>query len=197
MDPSVPRPTNLLALAVLVEGGMALVAIGLGWLLGQPPTQYVRGSVSAWGWGLVGSLPLVAVMLLIVHVPRGPFARLNRVVSEVIVPLFESSSTLDFALISLLAGIGEELLFRGVIQARLSDGLSPAAGLVLASLLFGLAHTITIGYAVLATTFGLYLGALWLWSDDLMVAIVAHAVYDFVALVYLVQRHKRTTSTPH
>ena len=131
---------------------------------------------------------MLAVMLLITHFPLGPLARLNRVVNEVILPLFESCSGLDFATISLLAGVGEELLFRGVIQARLAQWLSPAAGLVLASILFGLAHTITAAYAVLATIFGLYLGGLWLWSGNLLVAITAHAIYDFLALVYLARR---------
>ena len=144
----------------------------------------------------MASLPLLVAMLLITHFPLGPLARLNRVVNEVILPLFQSCSALDFATISLLAGLGEELLFRGLIQALLARWLSPIAGLVLASISFGLAHTITVSYAVLATVFGLYLGLLWLWTDNLLVAITAHAIYDFVALVYLVQRHRASAGRP-
>ena len=57
-----------------------------------------------------------------------------------------------------VAGLAEELLFRGLIQAELGDWFSPAVGLVGASLLFGLAHPITLGYAVVVTLAGLIWG---------------------------------------
>lgn len=189
MNSSELSSARLLGIAVLFEGGMAVLAHALGWLVARPPASYIHWNLTAIVWGVLGSLPLLAVMLLIIHFPLGPLARLNRVVDDLILPLFKSCREIDFATISLLAGIGEELLFRGLIQAQLAAWLSPAAGLVLASILFGLAHAITVSYAVLATVFGLYLGGLWLWSDNLLVAIISHAIYDFVALVYLVRRH--------
>ena len=63
--------------------------------------------------------------------------------------------------------------------------------LLLASLLFGLAHAITRTYVVLATVFGIYLGWLWTASGNLLVPIVAHALYDFVALSALVRAERR------
>jgi hypothetical protein len=190
MDSHEPSSAQLLGIAILFEGGLAALALVLGWVFAQSPTSYVHWDLAAVGLGCLGSLPMLVVMLLITHFPIAPLARLNRIVSELIVPLFQRCSVFDFATISLLAGIGEELLFRGVIQAQLARWLSPAAGLVLASILFGLVHTITVSYAVLATVFGLYLGLLWLWTDNLLVAIAAHAIYDFVALAYLVRRHR-------
>ena len=196
MDSPPPSSANLLGIAVVFEGGMAVLALGLGWLFSQPPTAYMHWNLAALGLGCLGSVPLLIVMLLVTHFPLGPLRRLNRVVVEVIVPLFKSCKMLDFATISLLAGVGEELLFRGVIQALLAEWLSPITGLLLASVLFGLAHTITTAYAVLATIFGLYLGVLWaFWSDNLLVAIMAHAIYDFLALAYLCRR--RAEQDPH
>jgi membrane protease YdiL (CAAX protease family) len=55
--------------------------------------------------------------------------------------------------------------------------------------LFGLAHPMSTTYVVLATVVGVYLGGLLLVTDNLLAPIVAHAAYDFVALVYLV-RHR-------
>ncbi len=195
-DPPGPTAANLLRIAVLFEGGMAVLAIALGWLAAQPPTTFIQWNLAATGLGVLGSLPMLGLMLLVTHSTFGPLARLNRVVDEVIVPLFKSCSVLDFATISLLAGVGEELLFRGVIQMQLADWLSPVAGLMIASLLFGLAHAITPAYAVLATIFGLYLGGLWLWSGNLLVAITAHAIYDFLALLYLTRRHAGKNQRP-
>jgi membrane protease YdiL (CAAX protease family) len=51
--------------------------------------------------------------------------------------------------------------------------------------LFGLLHPITPTYAVLAALMGAYLGGVWLASGNLLVPIVAHALYDFIALAYL------------
>ena len=188
MDSPPPSDVNLWPLAVWFEGGAALLALVLGWLLSAPPLHYVEWSGAALAWGCLASLPLLAVMLGVTHFPRGPLARLDQLVREVIVPLVRSCSTLEFLLISVLAGVGEELLFRGVMQAQLARWWSPAAGLALASIAFGLAHAISTAYAVLAGLFGVYLGAVWLWSGNLLVAITAHAVYDFLTLVYLVRR---------
>ena len=72
----------------------------------------------------------------------------------------------DLALISLLAGLGEELLFRGLIQDGLVGWLGPWPALVLTSVLFGLMHPITPGYAVLATLAGAYLGWVYLATGE-------------------------------
>ena len=62
-----------------------------------------------------------------------------------------------------------------------------AVGL-LASAVFGLFHLVTPTYALLATIVGVYLGVCFAVTDNLLTVIVAHALYDFVALVYLTRR---------
>jgi membrane protease YdiL (CAAX protease family) len=42
----------------------------------------------------------------------------------------------------------------------------------------------------LAGGIGLYLGAVWLATGNLLVPITSHALYDFLAFVYLVQVRK-------
>jgi hypothetical protein len=91
------------------------------------------------------------------------------------------------ALISVLAGFGEEMLFRGLLQSLFTQWLGFWFGVLIANLFFGLAHLITPAYAVIATLMGVYLGCLWVGSDNLLTPIVAHAVYDFLALVYVVK----------
>ncbi len=92
---------------------------------------------------------------------------------------------LDLFGISVLAGLGEEMLFRGLIQDVFSSSLPLWMAVALASLLFGMMHAVTPTYAVLAGLMGAYLGWLYLATGNLLGPIVAHAVYDFVALVYL------------
>ena len=88
-------------------------------------------------------------------------------------------------MIAALAGIGEETLFRGVIQAAVAQHVGGPRGvwlgLLVAAVLFGLLHPVTPMYAVLAGAIGLYLGWLWLVGGNLLLPIVTHGVYDFVA----------------
>jgi membrane protease YdiL (CAAX protease family) len=112
-------------------------------------------------------------------------------VDRQVVPLFADLSLLQLAAISLAAGFGEELLFRGVLQSSLSDRLGPPwgiwAGLLFASVIFGMCHWLTFTYALLATLIGVYLGTLLLVTENLLAPIVSHALYDFVALIYMVR----------
>lgn len=61
-------------------------------------------------------------------------------------------------------------------------------GILIASLIFGLAHYLSITYAVYAFITGIYLGVIYHLSGNLFIVMTMHAVYDFVALVYLSKR---------
>jgi membrane protease YdiL (CAAX protease family) len=54
--------------------------------------------------------------------------------------------------------------------------------------LFGLCHWLSASYGVLALIVGMYLGGLFLISGSLIPPMIAHGLYDFVALIYLVRR---------
>jgi membrane protease YdiL (CAAX protease family) len=123
-------------------------------------------------------------MHLVADLPWEPLRRLSREIEETVAPLFAGCPPLALALVSLAAGVGEEALFRGVIQTALGEAVHPAVGLLGASLLFGLTHLVTPTYALLAGVLGLYLGAITMATGNLLPAIVAHALYDFVALVF-------------
>lgn len=191
----------------MFEGGLAVLAVVVGWLIGHSPLigiEWPLEALPAHGlamfWGALAALPLVAGLFLLDRLPLTPFVRLQRFVRRLVAPLFAEAALVELALISLVAGIGEELLFRGLIQ----DGLvvwigGPAGvglGLAVGSVLFGLAHALTRTYAVLAAVVGLYLGVLLLLTGNVLAPITAHAVYDFAALVYLVNSVKRAKQRP-
>src|SRR5262245_20061507 len=194
------RRRELLLLAVLVEGGLVVLAWGLGWLLGQPPLEDF--SWDGWGilYGIAGTVPLLLLFLGCLRMPWRPLANIRRFVNEVVRPLFAACTLYDLALISVLAGVGEEMFFRAVLQGALDRWLGATAALAIVSALFGLVHFITPAYAVIAAVMGLYLGALWMASGNLLVPMLAHGLYDFLVLIYLVKwrkdwcvRHPRTS----
>ena len=184
-----PRPPNFVLVAVLFEGGLVVVAVVLGWLLGHPPAPKIEWTAAGAAWGAAASLPPMALLLLCVKFPMRPWADVLRVVEKLLVPLFRDCRLVDLAVISILAGLGEEMLFRGVLQEAVAGWVGGQTGvwigLAVVSILFGMAHLITPAYGVLAGLIGLYLGWLWIYSGNLLVPITAHAAYDVLALAYL------------
>lgn len=183
------RPVNIIWLATVFEGSLVVLAWGLGWLLEYSPFEQVHLRWQAVAWGAVATCPLLLAMLWCTRLRWGPFPALMREVEAVLVRPFAGCSYFDLALISILAGLGEEALFRGVLQTVLANLLNPWVALAIVSTLFGLGHLITPTYAVLAGSLGLYLGGLLMAYDNLLVVIVVHTLYDFLALMYLLRRH--------
>ncbi|MBL9122326.1 MAG: CPBP family intramembrane metalloprotease [Planctomycetaceae bacterium] len=178
-------------LLIGLEGALVLVAILLGWVLGQPPLQHASLSERAAAWGVAGTLPMLAALVIITRWPQGPWRSLVELIDELLVPMLRGWSFGEMALAAALAGFGEEMLFRGVLQEVLQRVLVdwglpvPWLAILAAGFLFGLAHAISLAYVVFATLVGIYLGWLYVWTGDLTAPIVTHALYDFVALVYL------------
>mmetsp|Transcript_11768 Transcript_11768/g.22013 ORF Transcript_11768/g.22013 Transcript_11768/m.22013 type:complete len:182 (+) Transcript_11768:814-1359(+) len=81
------------------------------------------------------------------------------------------------------AGLGEEMLFRGVLQFELSERLGDVVALGSSALVFGALHAVTPLYAILAGLASLYFGELYLQYHNLAVPIVCHGLYDVGALM--------------
>jgi CAAX protease family protein len=189
------EPPDIFRLGLLFEAGLAAVACLIGLFLKIPPWQRVIWRPIDVGWGLLATLPMFLGLLNVRRIQGGPLARLNSAVDEMLVPLFAQCTLIQLALISTVAGIGEEFLFRGVLQPVLIGWWGIVPGLFVASIVFGLLHAVTVAYALLAAVVGAYLGWLALATDNLLGPIIAHSLYDFLALVYLI--HAVSTKRGH
>ncbi len=191
MSKGPPATGNIIRLGVAVEAGILLFAIVLGWLFSHPPLQSIRVSWTAAFEGTAATVPLLIAMWGCSRSSCGPIKDLMRQVEEEVIPLFEGAPSHALLLISILAGIGEECLFRGVLQPGLATWVGLPIALILTSGLFGLAHFISPTYAVLAGLIGAYLGVVAVVTDNLFVPIAAHALYDFAAFKYLLSPKRR------
>jgi len=177
--------TTLVRTALVFELAIGAIALGLAWFLPVDPLAAFRGTWQAIVAGVLATIPLLALFLLTWRWPLGPFRTIREKIERLLIPGFRGASLLDLALVSIAAGLGEELLFRGFLQALLEAPLGAAGALAVASVAFGLAHAVSVGYAVVATVVGAYLGLLWMGTGDLLAPVVCHALYDFVALAVL------------
>jgi membrane protease YdiL (CAAX protease family) len=183
-DKTLPRE-QFVWLALCFEGALFLVAAVLAWGFELPLRNQAHWIWSHALWGLLATLPPLAAMWWLQHSRLPPLKRLREAVDALVMPLFAQCNWLDFLLISLMAGLGEEALFRGVIQSPLTTYLPPWVAIALGAILFGLVHWITFSYAVFAAILGAYLGWLFWHFENLLVPMIVHALYDFAALVYL------------
>jgi hypothetical protein len=170
---------RLVTWAVVVEGLLAAGALLLGWFLLDDPLPMPllpTGSDVPWLLGSCAALTGAALWVTS-DAARGVgwMRRLNDTVADVLGPIIARESTLGLLLVSLAAGLGEELLFRGA--------LLPLLGLWGSSLVFGLCHAVSPAYFALAAVMGLILGWLAQQTGGLFVPIAGHAVYDAVALL--------------
>ena len=170
--------------------GLLLVAWGAGRWFGILPLDQLHTTPFTIGVGIVAAVPLLLGLRWTLTTGTNSVRRLVALVVEQLGPLLAPRSPLELVLLAALAGFAEEILFRGVLQAGLARAMPESVALVVASVAFGLAHFITPTYAVLAGLAGLYLGGLFLLQGSLTAPIVAHAVYDIVALNYVVRLYR-------
>lgn len=175
--------------AILFEGLLAVAAYFLGELVNRPPGERILWNAADALWGVVAALPPLALLIVLMRLPLAAIDSVREFCRDFLIPLFRAASWWHIVLICALAGLGEEMLFRGFVQLGLTDAIGGTQGIVVglavASITFGLAHAATRAYTIAATVIGLYLGAVLLITGNLLVPIVAHAVYDLGAFAYL------------
>jgi len=172
--------TRLLVMAFLFEGGALFISVLLANYLGIKLLLLSHNPVQDIVTGIAGTILPFAFFLFSVsakadRIPMlGPLKKI--VISEVR-SIFRTICLSDLLLISLLAGLGEEFLFRGVIQIKF--------GIVIASISFGLMHFVSPAYAIVTTIMGFYLGLVFQKTGGLLAPVIIHFLYDLAALIYL------------
>ncbi|MBI4750192.1 MAG: CPBP family intramembrane metalloprotease [Acidobacteria bacterium] len=103
-----------------------------------------------------------------------------------------------FSALSLLAGLAEEIAFRGVLTSLLQQSWdSYWLATLVSALMFGLAHLLQgVRGVVVAACFGLVNQLVTGWTGSLLVAIVVHALYDIIAGYWLARYLRAEYKSP-
>lgn len=176
--------------ALLVQGGLVVLAFALGWLSGERFWVDASFTLYAIGLGLLGCAPLVVAAIGLANA-EWRWARSLQHDFDRLIELFRACTVTDLFIVSLLAGVGEEALFRGVLQAYAADLMHPWLAIAIVSIIFGALHAVSRAYAIGVTVIGVYLGAIYYWTDNIVVPMIIHGAYDFIALIYAVRFHGR------
>lgn len=190
-DPSEPASgigAQLGASEFVRVGLLAEIALGLaGWALGLwrgiDWAALLQWSPEAVLWGVAGGLLLVGVHLVLL-LPGGAWNPLYRTIVRPLVrmlrPRLRGVRTTSLVLLAIASGIGEEVLFRGWLQAEV--------GLVAASLLFGTAHVwdrTAWPYGLYTAGMGGLLGGLLTVTGSLWAPVLAHTLNNLLGFLVL------------
>lgn len=144
-----------------------------------------------WTWGLLASLSLFILM----HMSWSFMFRLYEFQPEI----FKTSSYLNelpaltswsiIIMASLVAGICEEVGFRGYMQAPLEQKYGPVVGISITSIIFVVVHLHQAwagGFAAVMIIFGMsfMIGYLAYATKSLLAGIIAHVTFDIINFSY-------------
>ena len=174
---------DFVGIAILFEGSLIAIAGGLGWWFGILPLENLKWEWRGPVWGFAATLPIFGLFLLLNRFPIGPLRKIMNFLVDAVGPSLAACRWYDLLLVAGVAGLSEEMLFRGVLHPRM--------GIVWSNVVFGLLHFITPTYAILAALLGAYLGWLLDETGSLMAPIVAHGLYDFLGFLVIARQYAR------
>lgn len=175
-----------LRVAIAFQGALIPLAFLLAAWLGVPLLarfQWTAGAVLA---GVAATLPMLGLLGLLALSGLPAYRALAQQLREFLRRLFQGAPPGAVALVAFLAGLGEELLMRGALQGWLAGHLPIEWAILLTALVFGLAHFLSGFYFLFATLIGVYLGVVYHLTGNLLVVVLAHALYDWIVIrIYL------------
>lgn len=176
----------------LFEGGLLAVAFLGGWMFDCPATATLSWSLEDFGLGLLATVPMLVMLAICVLSRSEAMQKIRAFQRDAIGHLLDECRWYDIVLLALLAGVCEEVLFRGFLYLWLARFNSVIAVLI-SNLAFGAAHAATQLYFILAAFLGLYLTALIAVdpTPNLLIPITAHSVYDIAAFVVVLRDYRR------
>lgn len=178
--------TLFLNVSALLEFMIAVFALFLGSIIDVPPLESIQWNSMALIWGVLSFLPLMLYFVFSTKTNYKPLADIREFLVTQFGPILAQCRWSELFILSLIIGFSEELLFRGVIQVWLTPhGIFLA--IVLSNICFAMVHSLSRAYVIVVFFIGLYLGgSLYLTEErNLLVPIISHALYDFVAFLMI------------
>lgn len=183
--------------ACFFEASLVLVAVFLGWIAGIDPFENLYFSETAIAYGMIGTAPLFLMFLALEQMHGESIVKIRKLLLQTLGPGLHRYHWTDLFMLAAIAGVSEELLFRGVIQPWMESSWGMMAGLIGSNMIFGLVHAVTPLYAVLAAFVGIYLGLSLDFGGErnLLTPVIIHGLYDFLAFVTLMRVYRASQSS--
>lgn len=178
--------------ACCFEGALVLVAMLLGWIADINPFEFIIFNEQAIINGIIGALPLCLIFMALNQLQLSSLQKIKQTLHATLGPCLHKRHWTDLFILAAIAGIAEEILFRGVIQPWIENSWGMAVGLVISSVVFGLVHAITALYFAMAMAVSIYLGLYldYAGTRNLLTPIIIHGLYDFFAFIVILRSYR-------
>ncbi|WP_189402390.1 CPBP family intramembrane glutamic endopeptidase [Arenicella chitinivorans] len=157
------------------------------WWLTNPWSLSGRLGVFALPAGLFAGILLYGACLWLTRSPWLDVPSVRQL-NQLLHTLFQGFTWRDIMIVSLLAGVGEELLVRGALQSWLISITNPVVGIVMASIIFGCMHWLSYTYVIATFVLGVLFGLGLFFTESIVFVIAAHTAYDILAFYVIVKR---------
>ncbi|MDO6748374.1 CPBP family intramembrane glutamic endopeptidase [Gilvimarinus sp. 1_MG-2023] len=174
-------------LLTLFEGGLGVVAFIILCLTHRPIPLLGSTGPSAWAWGIIGAL--LTYVALASGLRFWPYLQ-RKLTGHIqqLRQLFMPLTVLQFALMATLAGLGEELLFRVLLQSWLDSWMPISLAIIFSSLIFAAMHWLSLTYFILTLIMSIAFGLVYHATQSYVLVATWHGLYDFIALVVLTRQ---------
>ena len=129
MDKSLFKFDDFFKSACYFEASLVLVAVFLGWVAGIDPFENIYFSETAIAYGVIGTVPLFLMFLALEKMQGESVTTIRKLLLNTLGPGLHRYHWTDLFLLAAIAGVAEELLFRGVIQPWIEAVVGHNSGL--------------------------------------------------------------------
>ncbi|MCA9007354.1 MAG: CPBP family intramembrane metalloprotease [Planctomycetaceae bacterium] len=191
-ETTAPEQQSFILGGSLISIGIIVIAFGVGWGLDVSPLANL-----SWNWtdlliGVLAALPLYLFFFWTAKLPIKGFQQIQQFLLEELGPRVEHGKVWELFILCIFIGLGEEMLFRGVLQSWATQyGLIVA--IIITNILFGVLHSITRLYVIVATLMGVYMSLLLILftPQNLLIPVTTHTVYDFMCFLYIMHLYRQ------
>ena len=138
------------------ELSLGLFALLTGYFIHINPFDKIHFTWIAIRGGILTTFLALFLITLMTMVNRSAFLQQMVQLKSWFNKLFNNWTLTQFLLISICAGVGEELLFRGLIQEGLMRLIGAWPALIISGTIFGMVHWYSNYYFIYATFMGMF-----------------------------------------
>lgn len=174
-------------IAALITEGLVIIVAAIIWGLFDL-TISISPSWAGLLLGGIASAPLLLLNEITLRYSRAfPSSTISRFSHEIVLPLCKNVSPSLAALLGILSGFGEELLFRGALPPLFAPYFGALSAGLISSLLFAWVHFMGqelkyLPVIPIYVSVGLYFWWLYTISGDLFATMVCHGLHNFLVI---------------
>lgn len=169
-------------IAIAGTAFLGVIAVGFSVVADTPLAPQFHWSLPDALIGFAGTVPLAVFLFWVMKTSQPVIAQFRQSQIEYFAGIGFRFTPFRIVVMSVCAGVFEELLFRGVLQTSMAKVAPVAIAILLSNLIFGAVHWRTALYALIAGLVGVWIGVLFAFTGNLLTPMVTHGVYDLIAL---------------